>query len=168
MEKIKDFPPEIIKIANGLPYIRDDKTAGNFNNDYSSIAQQAILPVRQKDLEKLVGTYASLTPKAIYEMVAELGCRKYFHFGGFQATNELIQMLPLDKSKAVLEVGCASGKRLVISPRPLGAGLSGSICYLECSAEPGNAPSERVLRTWLQSGLAMSRNCFWMTMSSML
>jgi arsenite methyltransferase len=51
-----------------------------------------------------------LTPKAIYEMVAELGFRKYFHFGGFQATQELLRRLPIDQSKAVLEVGCASGK----------------------------------------------------------
>ena len=51
-----------------------------------------------------------LTPKAIYEMVAELGFRKHFHFGGFQATQQLIELLPLDSKKTVLEVGCASGK----------------------------------------------------------
>lgn len=51
-----------------------------------------------------------LTPKAIYQMVAELGFRKYFHFGGFQATQELLKLLPIDRSKIVLEVGCASGK----------------------------------------------------------
>lgn len=51
-----------------------------------------------------------LTPKTIYEMVAELGFRKYFHFGGLQATQELIRLLPLDPTKTVLEVGCASGK----------------------------------------------------------
>jgi hypothetical protein len=49
-----------------------------------------------------------LTPKPIYQMVAELGFRKYFHFGGFQATQELLKLFPIDPGKAVLDVGCAN------------------------------------------------------------
>lgn len=33
-----------------------------------------------------------LTPASIYELVAELGFKKYFHLGGFEATRALIKM----------------------------------------------------------------------------
>ncbi|MCG8347716.1 MAG: hypothetical protein MI924_08050 [Chloroflexales bacterium] len=33
-----------------------------------------------------------LTPTSIYELVAELGCKKYFHLGGFDATRKLIDL----------------------------------------------------------------------------
>ncbi|MEJ2305173.1 MAG: methyltransferase domain-containing protein [Anaerolineales bacterium] len=66
-----------------------------------------------------------LTPKAIYEMVAELGFRKYFHFGGFKATQQLIELLPLDRTKTVLEVGCASGKSACYIARTFGCRVVG-------------------------------------------
>ncbi len=51
-----------------------------------------------------------LSPGVIYELVAEVGCQKYFHFGGFEATKELIELCRIDQSNYVLDVGCASGK----------------------------------------------------------
>lgn len=51
-----------------------------------------------------------LSPESIYDLVAYVGFRKYFHLGGLEATKELIELLNIDKNKYVLEVGCASGK----------------------------------------------------------
>lgn len=72
-----------------------------------------------------MNTNDQLTPKAIYEMVAELGFRKYFHFGGFQATQELLRLLPLDDTKTVLEVGCASGKTACYVAKTFGCHIVG-------------------------------------------
>ena len=72
-----------------------------------------------------MNTLEPLTPKAIYEMVAELGFRKYFHFGGFQATQELSRLLPLDRTKKVLEVGCASGKTACYIAKTYGCRIVG-------------------------------------------
>ena len=66
-----------------------------------------------------------LTPQAIYEMVAELGFRKYFHFGGFKATQQLIELLPLDRTKTILEAGCASGKSACYLARTFGCRVVG-------------------------------------------
>lgn len=35
-----------------------------------------------------------LTPSGIYELIAEVGFKKYFHFGGFDATRALIDLCP--------------------------------------------------------------------------
>jgi ubiquinone/menaquinone biosynthesis C-methylase UbiE len=51
-----------------------------------------------------------LTPSSIYELVAEVGFKKYFHLGGLSATRELIGLCPIRESSYVLDVGCASGK----------------------------------------------------------
>ena len=51
-----------------------------------------------------------LSPSRIYELVAEVGFKKYFHLGGGVATRELIDLVPIDESSYVLDVGCASGK----------------------------------------------------------
>lgn len=51
-----------------------------------------------------------LTPSSIYELVAEVGFKKYFHLGGFDATRELIDLCPISECSYVLDVGCASGK----------------------------------------------------------
>jgi ubiquinone/menaquinone biosynthesis C-methylase UbiE len=51
-----------------------------------------------------------LTPLGIYELVAEVGFKKYFHLGGFEATRELIDLCPISESSCVIDIGCASGK----------------------------------------------------------
>ena len=51
-----------------------------------------------------------LSPEVIYELVAYVGFRRHFHFGGFRATRELIELCHIDKDKYVLDVGCATGK----------------------------------------------------------
>lgn len=35
-----------------------------------------------------------LTPSGIYELIAEVGFKKYFHLGGFDATRALIDLCP--------------------------------------------------------------------------
>ena len=51
-----------------------------------------------------------LTPSSIYELVAEVGFKKYFHLGGFDATRELIDLCPINANSHVIDIGCASGK----------------------------------------------------------
>ena len=51
-----------------------------------------------------------LTPTSIYELVAEVGFKKYFHLGGFDATKALIDLCPIHASSRVIDIGCASGK----------------------------------------------------------
>jgi arsenite methyltransferase len=53
---------------------------------------------------------SQLSPTLIYEMVAKAGFRKHFHLGGFEATKELLELCNIDRTKQVLEVGCASGR----------------------------------------------------------
>jgi ubiquinone/menaquinone biosynthesis C-methylase UbiE len=51
-----------------------------------------------------------LTPSSIYELVAEVGFKKYFHLGGFDATRTLIDLCPINENSCVIDIGCASGK----------------------------------------------------------
>jgi ubiquinone/menaquinone biosynthesis C-methylase UbiE len=51
-----------------------------------------------------------LTPSSIYELVAEVGFKKYFHLGGFAATRALIDLCPINENSRVIDIGCASGK----------------------------------------------------------
>jgi ubiquinone/menaquinone biosynthesis C-methylase UbiE len=51
-----------------------------------------------------------LTPSNIYELVAEVGFKKYFHLGGFAATRALIDLCPINENSRVIDIGCASGK----------------------------------------------------------
>lgn len=51
-----------------------------------------------------------LTIESIYELVADVGFKKYFHLGGKKATEELVGLCHIDKNKYILDVGCASGK----------------------------------------------------------
>jgi arsenite methyltransferase len=53
---------------------------------------------------------AELTPDVIYRMVAEVGFRRHFHLGGWEATRQLLELCHLNQHKYVLDVGCASGK----------------------------------------------------------
>lgn len=52
----------------------------------------------------------ALTPASIYELVAEVGFRRHFHFGGMPSTEALIALCPIKRESTVLDVGCASGK----------------------------------------------------------
>jgi arsenite methyltransferase len=51
-----------------------------------------------------------LSLKVMYEMMAEIGFRRHFHLGGWDATTQLLQLCNLDQDKYVLDAGCASGK----------------------------------------------------------
>jgi ubiquinone/menaquinone biosynthesis C-methylase UbiE len=51
-----------------------------------------------------------LTPSGIYELIAEVGFKKYFHLGGFDATRALIDLCPINDNSCVIDIGCASGK----------------------------------------------------------
>ena len=51
-----------------------------------------------------------LSPKVIYELVAEVGFRKHFHLGGLAATEKMVELCNPDRGQYVLDVGCASGK----------------------------------------------------------
>jgi len=46
----------------------------------------------------------------MYKMMAEIGFRRHFHLGGWEATTQLLQLCHLNEHKYVLDVGCASGK----------------------------------------------------------
>jgi len=51
-----------------------------------------------------------LSPELIYDLFAQVGFRRHFHFGGMEATEKLVQLLNIEKDKHVLEIGCASGR----------------------------------------------------------
>ncbi len=51
-----------------------------------------------------------LTPSSIYELIAEVGFKKYFHLGGFDATEALIDLCPIHANSYVMDIGCATGK----------------------------------------------------------
>jgi len=51
-----------------------------------------------------------LSLEVMYKMMAELGFRRHFHLGGWEATTQLLESCHLDQDKYVLDVGCASGK----------------------------------------------------------
>jgi hypothetical protein len=46
-----------------------------------------------------------LTPSNIYELVAEVGFKKYFHLGGFAATRALIDLCPINENSRVIDIG---------------------------------------------------------------
>ena len=66
-----------------------------------------------------------LTPSAIYEMVAEVGFKKYFHLGGSEATKELIDLCPISENSRVIDIGCASGKTACYLARRYGCSVMG-------------------------------------------
>ena len=53
---------------------------------------------------------ARLTHSSIYELIAEMGFRKYFHLGGSGATGTLMDLCPIHANSYVVDIGCASGK----------------------------------------------------------
>ncbi len=66
-----------------------------------------------------------LSPEVIYQLVADVGFRRYFHFGGPEATRELIELCHIDKDSYVLDVGCASGKTACYVARQYGCSVVG-------------------------------------------
>jgi SAM-dependent methyltransferase len=83
-----------------------------------------------------------LSPAAIYELVAYAGFRKYFHLGGLEATEELIELCHLDKDKYVLDVGCASGKTACYIAKRYGCGVVG-VDILEKMIDRSNERAKR-------------------------
>jgi ubiquinone/menaquinone biosynthesis C-methylase UbiE len=70
-------------------------------------------------------TGEQLTPESIYELVAHVGFKKYFHLGGMEATEKLIELCHIDKDKYILDVGCASGKTACFVARKYGSRVVG-------------------------------------------
>jgi len=66
-----------------------------------------------------------LTPASIYELVAELGFKKYFHLGGFDATRALIDLCPINANSCIIDIGCASGKTACYLARRYGCNVIG-------------------------------------------
>ena len=66
-----------------------------------------------------------LTPTGIYELIAEVGFKKYFHLGGFDATRTLIDLCPINANSRVIDIGCASGKTACYLARRYGCNVIG-------------------------------------------
>ena len=66
-----------------------------------------------------------LTPPSIYALLAEVGFKKYFHLGGFDATRALIDLCPLDANSHVIDIGCATGKTACYLARRYGCSILG-------------------------------------------
>ena len=66
-----------------------------------------------------------ITPTDIYELVAKVGFKKYFHLGGFNATKALIDLCPIHASSRVVDIGCASGKTACYLARKFGCHVIG-------------------------------------------
>ncbi len=66
-----------------------------------------------------------LTPSRIYELIAEVGFKKYFHLGGFDATRALIELCPIHAHSHVIDIGCASGKTACYLARRYGCKVMG-------------------------------------------
>ena len=66
-----------------------------------------------------------LTPSSIYELIAEVGFKKYFHLGGFDATRALIDLCPIYANSHIIDIGCASGKTACYLARHYGCNVIG-------------------------------------------
>ena len=66
-----------------------------------------------------------LTPSSIYELIAEVGFKKYFHLGGFDATEALIDLCPIHADSSVIDIGCATGKTACFLARRYGCKVLG-------------------------------------------
>ena len=83
-----------------------------------------------------------LSPEVIYEQVAYIGFRKYFHLGGMKATAELIELCGIDKDTYVLDVGCGTGKTACYLAKNYGCKVVG-IDILERMIERANERARR-------------------------
>jgi len=83
-----------------------------------------------------------LSPEAIYELVADVGFRKYFHLGGLDATRVLIELCHIDRDKYVLDVGCASGKTACYIAKNYGCKVVG-VDILERMIDRSNERAKR-------------------------
>lgn len=66
-----------------------------------------------------------IMPTDIYESIAEVGFKKYFHLGGFDATKTLIDLCPINAGSSVVDIGCASGKTACYLTRKHGCRVIG-------------------------------------------
>jgi ubiquinone/menaquinone biosynthesis C-methylase UbiE len=66
-----------------------------------------------------------LTPSRIYELMAEVGFKKYFHLGGLEATKALIDLCPIHANSYVIDIGCATGKTACYLTRRYGCKVLG-------------------------------------------
>jgi ubiquinone/menaquinone biosynthesis C-methylase UbiE len=66
-----------------------------------------------------------LTPSGIYELIAEVGFKKYFHLGGFDATRALIDLCPINANSRIIDIGCATGKTACYLARRYGCNVIG-------------------------------------------
>jgi ubiquinone/menaquinone biosynthesis C-methylase UbiE len=87
-------------------------------------------------------TNEKLSPKAIYQLVADVGFKKHFHLGGLEATRDLIELCHIDKDKYVLDVGCASGKTACYIAKIYGCGVVG-VDVLERMIDRSNERAKR-------------------------
>ena len=66
-----------------------------------------------------------LTPSGIYEEIAAVGFKKYFHLGGSDATRALIDLCPINANSRVIDIGCATGKTACYLARRYGCNVTG-------------------------------------------
>ena len=66
-----------------------------------------------------------LTPTGIYELVAEVGFKKYFHLDGLDATKAIVDLCPIKKNSRVIDIGCATGKTACYLARNYGCHVIG-------------------------------------------
>ena len=83
-----------------------------------------------------------LSPEVIYELVAYVGFKKHFHYGGLKATRELIELCHIDRDKYVLDIGCATGKTACYIAKEYGCRVVG-VDILERMVERANERAKR-------------------------
>jgi ubiquinone/menaquinone biosynthesis C-methylase UbiE len=83
-----------------------------------------------------------LSFEVMYKMMAEIGFRRHFHLGGWEATIQLLELCHLDRDKYVLDVGCASGKTACYVASKHGCQVVG-VDVLETMVDRANERAER-------------------------
>ena len=98
-------------------------------------ARQELEPRRAKERDQL-------SPEVIYYLVADVGFRREFHFGGLEATRELVELCHIDKNKYVLDVGYGSGKTACYVAKRYGCRVVG-VDLLERMIDRSNERAKR-------------------------